>query len=119
MDSMDVGDGWEPDVVDAFGEHDIEYWVWNGIRLVPATAAQIACIQEAERERVAALMLSAWTQRQRLPAHRRLLAWVASMWRVRVRLRPSPADADQPAASPTEPLLPEVPQSPHSEAAER
>lgn len=39
------------DVEDAFGEHDIEYWVRKGSRLVPATEAEIAQIQAWERER--------------------------------------------------------------------
>ena len=29
--------------------HDIEYWVWNGERLMPASPAEQATIQEMER----------------------------------------------------------------------
>jgi hypothetical protein len=42
------GDKRELDVEDAFGEHDIEYWVWSGNRLVPATPEQTALIRERE-----------------------------------------------------------------------
>ena len=38
----------ELDVEDAFGAHDIEYWVRSGSRLVPATPEQIAAIRERE-----------------------------------------------------------------------
>lgn len=31
------------------GDHDIEYWVWSGDQLVPATPSQQAEIQEVER----------------------------------------------------------------------
>lgn len=54
------GHEWELDVEDAFGEHDIEYWVWCGNRLVPATAVQIAIIHEIE----AARRLQAWAARE-------------------------------------------------------
>ena len=37
---------WELD--EAFGEHNIEYWVWSGKRLVPATAEQLVTIHEIE-----------------------------------------------------------------------
>lgn len=46
----------EVDVEEAFGEHDIAYWVRDGNRLVPATPAQIAAIQEHE----ALLRLALW-----------------------------------------------------------
>jgi hypothetical protein len=38
----------ELELDDAFGEHSIEYWVWSGKRLVPATAEHIATIHEME-----------------------------------------------------------------------
>lgn len=41
------GDG-ELDVEDAFGEHDIEYWVWDGNRLIPAPPNKLARIHELE-----------------------------------------------------------------------
>lgn len=44
------------DVEDAFGQHDIIYWVREGNRLVPATPTQIAAIQEHE----ALLRLAVW-----------------------------------------------------------
>lgn len=46
----------EVDVEDAFGEHDIIYWVPEGNRLVPANPTQIAAIQEHE----AHLRLAVW-----------------------------------------------------------
>jgi hypothetical protein len=42
------GDDQEPDVEDAFGDHDIEYWVWRGNKLVPATDEQVALLRERE-----------------------------------------------------------------------
>ena len=33
------------------GDHDIEYWVWGGDRLVPATPSAAGAIQETERTR--------------------------------------------------------------------
>ncbi|HLZ25534.1 MAG TPA: hypothetical protein VKQ30_25705 [Ktedonobacterales bacterium] len=50
------GDQWALDVEDAFGEHDIEYWVWCGVKLVPATPEQVARIRDHE----ALLRLQAW-----------------------------------------------------------
>lgn len=38
----------ELDVEDAFGEHDVEYWVRAGNRLVPAVPEQVATIREHE-----------------------------------------------------------------------
>ncbi len=49
----DAGNATALDVEEAFGEHDIEYWVPKRNRLVPATDEEIAQIQEWERERVA------------------------------------------------------------------
>ncbi len=46
----------EVDVEDAFGEHDIIYWVREGNRLVPANPTQIAAIHERE----ARLRLAVW-----------------------------------------------------------
>lgn len=54
------GDERELDIEDAFGEHDIEYWVWSGNRLVPATPDQIVII----REREALARLRAWNDRE-------------------------------------------------------
>ena len=36
------------EVDEAFGDHNIEYWVWSGKRLVPATAEQIETIHGIE-----------------------------------------------------------------------
>lgn len=68
--------GAELDVEDAFGEHDIEYWVRSGNRLVPAAAEDIAQIQEWERELAAHLWLERWrrAQRWRIRFPRRALA---------------------------------------------
>lgn len=44
-------DGDELDVEDAFGEHDIEYWVRSGGRLVPATPEQVAELRESAARR--------------------------------------------------------------------
>lgn len=33
---------------DAFGTHDIEYWVWSGTQLVPASPEQVALLREYE-----------------------------------------------------------------------
>ncbi len=46
----------EVDVEDAFGEHDIIYWVREGNHLVPANPTQIAAIHEYE----ARLRLAVW-----------------------------------------------------------
>jgi len=40
--SGELPDPWE-------GEHEIEYWVWDGTRLVPASAEQLERIREDER----------------------------------------------------------------------
>jgi hypothetical protein len=77
------GDKWELDVEDAFGEHDIEYWVWSGNRLVPATPEQTALI----REREALSCLRAWKVIQTSHAHDRahteptgrLFAWLRGL----------------------------------------
>jgi hypothetical protein len=74
----DSGTGEDLDVEDAFGEHNIEYWVRKGNRLVPATPEESAQIQEWERERRAEARLA-----QLKEAQRRALAWPA---RLRSRL---------------------------------
>ncbi len=61
-------------------EHDIEYWIWNGTRLVPATPAQVERIQEDERQRQASYRLAQWhnaeRRRQRMHGGTRLLELV-------------------------------------------
>src|SRR5690242_20945942 len=42
------------------GDHDIEYWVWSGDQLVPATPSQQAEIQETERIASARRRLTRW-----------------------------------------------------------
>ena len=66
-------EGAELDVEDAFGAHDIEYWVRRGNRLVPAAAEDIAQIQEWERELAAHARLERWRRDERR----------AQRWRVR------------------------------------
>lgn len=66
-------EGLELDVEDAFGEHDIEYWVRRGNRLVPAAAEDIAQIREWERELAAHVRLEQWRRDERR----------ARRWRVR------------------------------------
>lgn len=77
------GSGADLDVEEAcFGAHEIEYWVREENRLVPATADEIAQIQEWEREQSAHLRLQRWREDERRrnvwPA--RLLHWVLARW---------------------------------------
>lgn len=53
------------EVEDAFGEHDIEFWVPKENRLVPATDEEIAQIQEWERERGAMRRLARLKEAER------------------------------------------------------
>jgi CheY-like chemotaxis protein len=57
----------ELDVEDMFGDHDIEYWVRKGHKLVPATNDEIAQIHEWERESVALARLALWQRRRGFP----------------------------------------------------
>lgn len=51
---------------DPWGDpHDIEYWVWNGERLVPASPAERDTIQEMERAQSVRRRLAQWEQTQR------------------------------------------------------
>jgi hypothetical protein len=45
------------EVEECFGEHDVEYWVRRGNRLVPATADEVARIHAWERERMTLVRL--------------------------------------------------------------
>lgn len=45
--------------------HDIEYWIWDGKRLVPASPTEQAAIQEAERDQSARRRLAQWERDQR------------------------------------------------------
>jgi len=42
------------------GEHDIEYWTWDGTQLVPASADEVHSIREQERTRDAMWRLKQW-----------------------------------------------------------
>lgn len=63
----------ELDVEDAFGAHDIEYWVRRENRLVPATAEDIERIRAWESQRVALLLVERWEREQPHPLGR----WLA------------------------------------------
>lgn len=52
------------DVEDAFGDHDIEYWVRKGNRLAPATDDEVAQIREWGRESSALVRLALWKHMQ-------------------------------------------------------
>lgn len=47
------------------GDHDIEYWVWHGSRLLPATPHEVASIKEDERTSAALYRLERMQQRER------------------------------------------------------
>ena len=73
----------ELDVEDAFGAHNIEYWVRRGNKLVPATADEVAQIHEWERESSARARLALWTRAEVRPWPARLLSGVPfryAMW---------------------------------------
>lgn len=92
------------------GDHDIEYWVWDGERLVPATPDQQSGIQEMERTASARRRLTRWQhereQEQRLTVRIRIVrgirqtitgAWHAA--RHVTRPAASPLEAHSAAAS--------------------
>jgi len=92
----DLSDPWD-------GDHDIDYWVWHGDRLIPATPEELARITEDERTREALFRLEQvqqCEQRQAPGATGRLFAlrtWcaggvgVAVQWlRMRRHRRPVP-----------------------------
>jgi len=69
------------DVEDMFGDHDIEYWVRKGPKLVPAMEDEIAQVQERERESAALARLALWQRRHGFPRSifarlRRGVTWV-------------------------------------------
>lgn len=78
-------DEWELDVEDAFGEHDIEYWVWSGNRLVPAMPEQIAIIHERE----ALSRLRAWTASENQRTRERVRRARFGRWAARLRRYPA------------------------------
>ena len=74
------------DVGEAFGEHDIEYWIYDGKRLVPASPDEAERLRELE----AWPRLTRWQEKQRPRA--RLLAlrgwWTrVGAWRALERRR--------------------------------
>lgn len=70
----------ELEVEDAFGAHDIEYWVRRGNRLVPATEEDIARIRAWEDQRVARSLVGRWKRDERRLS-RRWLAWCRGWFR--------------------------------------
>jgi len=50
------------------GDHNIEYWIWDGVRLVPTTPEERARIQENARTEAARWRLSQLQQRERREA---------------------------------------------------
>ncbi|HEY1388749.1 MAG TPA: hypothetical protein VGF38_09410 [Ktedonobacterales bacterium] len=91
------------------GDHSIEYWVWDGERLVPATPNQQAGIQEMERTASARRRLTRWhrehEQRRltvRIRIYRGICQTIAGAWQLaRHVTRPtaSPLEADHAAIS--------------------
>jgi hypothetical protein len=63
----------ELDVEDAFGDHDIEYWVRQGNKLVPATEDEVAQIHEWEHEAPARTRLAVWQRTETRSWSARLL----------------------------------------------
>ena len=51
--------------------HDVEYWVWNGERLTPASDSERAAIQDEERLRSARRRLVQWERIQHASSRRR------------------------------------------------
>lgn len=59
----EVPDPWE-------GKHEIEYWIWDGVRLVPASAGEVHSIREQERTRDAMWRLEQWEAGERHATNR-------------------------------------------------
>ena len=64
------GRGTSDDFPDPFGEHDIEWWVWDGERLIPASEEAMQEIEEYERAREARRRLAAMERSQRTIRYR-------------------------------------------------
>lgn len=113
----------ETDVEGAFGEHDIVYWVREGNRLVPATPAQIAAIQEQEALPRLAMWRSESTSRPRYLSHLRLIGRYMRRWfslllaHLRQRRAPHPSDGIQ-STTGTQSLIPLL-ETQHEAARER
>jgi hypothetical protein len=69
----ELPDPWE-------GEHDIEYWIWDGTRLVPASEDEVHSIREQERTRDAMWRLKQWEAGERRAANR--LRMRNALWRI-------------------------------------
>jgi hypothetical protein len=115
----DLDDADEPDDVAATretsfpdpwdGDHAIEYWVWSGDQLVPATPSQQAEIQETERIASAHRRLKRWhneNRQQHMTVRIRIVRGIrqtmAGAWQMaRHGTRPSasPSDAHRAAMS--------------------
>lgn len=52
------------DFPDPFADHDIECWVWDGERLVPASGLEIQDFEEWERSRAAMRQLTRWEREE-------------------------------------------------------
>lgn len=87
------------DFPDPFGEHNIEWWVWDGERLVPATDGDMREIEEYERSRAALRQLSEWNrdERTRLRRLRGMLTDIT--WALRGR--GSERGSESPGVEPT------------------
>jgi hypothetical protein len=91
--------------------HDIEYWVWDGKRLVPASPTEQSAIQEAERGQSARRRLTQWEREQREAAQparglagvREAIARVWHLWRRDTRPATSSLETHQTALSPHQP----------------
>ncbi len=91
------------------GDHSIEYWVWDGARLIPATPDQQAGIQEMERTASARRRLTRWhreREQQRITVRIRIVRGIrqaiAGAWQLaRHVARPSasPLEAHSTAAT--------------------
>ena len=65
--------------------HDIEYWVWNGEQLAPASDNERAAIQVEERLRSARRRLAQWERIQHASSRRRRIV-AGLVWDVARRL---------------------------------
>lgn len=99
------------EAIDPYGEHEIEYWVPDGDRLIPATLEDIMRIHEFERARTARRRLETWKRQDQRPAPRQPLRWLrplAARWPARgsAARRQAPAEADAHAARSRQPSQP-------------
>ena len=106
----DLPDPWE-------GVHDIEYWVWNGTRLVPASEEGVQSIREQERTRDALWRLEQWNADERRAARNlRMRTALERITRLLPRRAPRlPRRPTQAPASGTAPMT-QPPSTRHAEA---